>query len=370
MGLRYAPPTESSPPHKRVRFANQTAVPEEDDLSATQNPTKRTTRKNTPSLTKNRQPSAVPRGILKTPKFKKIFRLVRRGGALKLVPLDSKILTKDPIKVTSIIPAFEQLAIRPPHFKTPITSSAPATPRPLTKDEIAAFIKMATYPAYVHNDLYKIMDKMHRVLTRFNLEYWAEGGTAIGVMRHKGIMPWDDDLDIEMPKAHHARLTDPDVKAALDQEGLVLNANPNLFKVMLKDPSGPQTAFIDVFDVEDRDIEDKSGNKYRASTYCQDWAFKAWGQNHYFLPNEKERFDELPFGPIKVRVANGTYTHLDRGYPGWNKEFFIGGGHLSRSDPLAQRAVGLSLPALPEYCTPAPWDPNDFPNAPVKPLSA
>lgn len=44
--------------------------------------------------------------------------------------------------------------------------------------------------------LYQIMKDVHEVFEYKNFLYWIDSGTLLGAVRHKGIIPWDDDLDI------------------------------------------------------------------------------------------------------------------------------------------------------------------------------
>ena len=43
-------------------------------------------------------------------------------------------------------------------------------------------------------------------MQKHKLKYYLIGGTALGAIRHGGFIPWDDDLDVGMPRPDFEKL--------------------------------------------------------------------------------------------------------------------------------------------------------------------
>lgn len=57
----------------------------------------------------------------------------------------------------------------------------------------------------LHQELYRTLAEIIRVCEVLDIPYFIQGGTAIGALYNKGIVPWDDDIDVGMTRENYER---------------------------------------------------------------------------------------------------------------------------------------------------------------------
>lgn len=50
-----------------------------------------------------------------------------------------------------------------------------------------------------------MLNSLINALNKHNIKFFMIGGSLIGAMRHKGFIPWDDDIDIGMTRSEYER---------------------------------------------------------------------------------------------------------------------------------------------------------------------
>ena len=60
----------------------------------------------------------------------------------------------------------------------------------------------------LHQHLAILMNEVHHICESINVKYTLMGGTLLGAVRHKGFIPWDDDMDMGLMWDDYKRFRD------------------------------------------------------------------------------------------------------------------------------------------------------------------
>lgn len=173
--------------------------------------------------------------------------------------------------------------------------------------------------ASLQKTLKKLMAGLNKVCRRFGLTYSLDSGTLLGAVRHGDIIPWDDDIDVQMTKEDIDAMIEN--KEEVNAMGYRITFEDYIHRFKEYHPGGKydkDEPYIDVFQVKE------DGNKV---VYSRVQNRNRWPR-YYFLRKEKYPLKIYQFGRLKVLGPNNPYPYLKRSYGrNWDQPVVWEGHH-------------------------------------------
>lgn len=213
----------------------------------------------------------------------------------------------------------------------------------------------------VWNALLDVYQVFSEICGRHKLRYCADTGTTLGAIRHQGFIPWDDDVDIQMPRPDYEKFIEiakrelPKGYAWLDRDTCPCYDN-GFGKIIVTDESVvnqvafasglplAQGIFIDIFPLDGYPDAWLARKWRRVQNYLVDFRIKynqGWRENvtkkgkiayligllllpfNYHIHNRREQVEfyekrakKYKFGNTKMCVSIGVCCYNDdKPYP-------------------------------------------------------
>lgn len=169
--------------------------------------------------------------------------------------------------------------------------------------------------------LYRLMKAFHEICEENHLYYVIFGGTMLGAVRHQGMIPWDDDIDVCMPRKDYeafckiveSRYNEKYVVKHYPQENYIYDfakfclKDSCLIEYTLRKPLSKLMLYLDVFPVDgyppekqEKEHFDKLRFYHKARGYacCRAIASHTWWKKPYVIV---KYFRYLPYRIIGYR---------------------------------------------------------------------
>lgn len=185
----------------------------------------------------------------------------------------------------------------------------------------------------LHETEVEILDEVVRICEKYDLTYFFNGGTLLGAIRHKGFIPWDDDLDIGMPRKDYDKFielcaTELDSKYMLDNKDTNRKYYLNFAKIRKKNTifeqdfqvnyDGPKGIWLDIFPYDN--AKSVTSKKVYIQSKLNKTIFSLLHYKNKFFLNNKKLILKKIIRVILKPISNTCLLNLQDKILRWNEK--------------------------------------------------
>lgn len=181
----------------------------------------------------------------------------------------------------------------------------------------------------VHQVLLEMLQWFHKQCLENSLNYYVVGGTMLGTIRHKGFIPWDDDIDVAMPRKDY-------------EQFIKLYSSTTNTKYLVEEPNDNNTDFIYLFAKlydTDTTLTESTRSKIKRGVYIDIFPLDGIGDT---LEEAKYNFSKV-FKYIRLHDMIVCAYRKDRA---WYKNVSIFFGHILSPLLLSERKLNYYIQKL------------------------
>ena len=142
-------------------------------------------------------------------------------------------------------------------------------------------------------DLLNTMKEIKKICDEENIKYFMLGGTFIGAVRHKGFIPWDDDIDIAMDRKSYEKFLN-----------IIENNLPDNLKLEYYKNNETEIHWIKIRNMDYKIVEKKDNIETEQYLFIDIFPFDNVPDN--IIKRQWFRI-KIYFKAIKLRLANMRY---------------------------------------------------------------
>lgn len=170
-----------------------------------------------------------------------------------------------------------------------------------------------------------LLSIFHHFCEKEGLCYWLDWGSLLGAVRHHGFVPWDDDLDISMPRSDWERVLKLFPKELLKQ-GIELHEMDGepLLRLGMGYHHYQTGIWMDIYPVDEIIYADRESLDKNIRAYKKWYAKNRKKQSVDKVEKQKKRLlkQEYPYDKSAIISCLETFTPYDKAYCFNNNDIF------------------------------------------------